>query len=77
MQFLYDMYYHWQSFWGGGEASPLPPPVDRTLATCDLTDNSERPDRIFDFKLDIPLFCKTDTNFGPVCNSEQPYVMAN
>ena len=34
------MYYHWQTIWGGGgeagllggEASPLPPPVDRTLA---------------------------------------------
>ena len=33
------LYYHWQSFWRGGgeagllggEASPLPPPVDRTL----------------------------------------------
>ena len=33
------MYYHWQTIWGGGgeagllggEASPLPPPVDRTL----------------------------------------------
>ena len=30
------MYYHWQTIWGGSwsvgrEASPLPPPVDRTL----------------------------------------------
>ena len=29
------MYYHWQTEAGllGGEASPLPPPVDRTLSS--------------------------------------------